>query len=196
MSISADALSCREVLRALDTLQEERRDALYIADVGNSQMIAARELEPRFERGFITSCGLGTMGFALPAAVGASFAVNDREYAPDGIRQLCVICGDGGFQMTMQELALVHECPLPLKIFIFNNSALGMIRLLQRRRMEGRLAASELSHNPDFAMLAAAYGLDAYTITVTDRPNLSGRLAEILDNPRSAVINIVCDDTF
>lgn len=186
---NGNALSCREVLRALDKLESERCDALYVADVGNSQMVAARELEPRFERGFITSCGLGTMGFALPGAVGASFA------PPNAVKQICVICGDGGFQMTEQELSSVFACPLPLKIFIFDNGALGMIKLLQRRRLAGRFAASELSRNPDFAALARAYGLEARTLTVADRAELVKRLTEILDFPQSVVVDVICDDT-
>ena len=194
LTLSEDALSCREVLRILDGLEAERRDALYVSDVGNSQMAAASELEPHFERGFITSCGLGTMGFALPGAVGASYAMS-RGAAPEGAKKLCVICGDGGFQMTEQELSSVLRAPLPLKIFVFNNGALGMIRLHQRRRFGGRFAASELSPNPDFALLARAYGLSAYTLTVSDRSELRDRLAAILDSPGSALIDVVCDDT-
>ncbi len=172
------ALSCDEVLCAVDDVCQSTGGCLYIADVGSHQMTAAKRLEPLFERGFITSCGLGVMGFALPASVGASYAVTD--FAKDGVcRQIVCVCGDGGFQMTMQELATLKDAPLPVKILIMDNRSLGMIAEMQRTRFGDRVFGSKLE-NPDFAAIGAAYGIDSRGFGINDRPRLREAIAGIL----------------
>jgi acetolactate synthase-1/2/3 large subunit len=121
-------------------------------------------------RTLITSGGLGTMGFALPAAIGAKFARPDAE--------VWVVAGDGGFQMTMSELATIAQENLDVKIAIINNGYLGMVRQWQEFFYEKRYAATPLV-NPDFAKLAAAFGIAATTVTkrgeVADAVNAARR---------------------
>ena len=172
------SLSCDEVLCAVDEVCHSMGGCLYIADVGSHQMTAARRLEPLFERGFITSCGLGAMGFALPGAVGASYAVRDagRE---DICRRIVCVCGDGGFQMTMQELATLKNAPVPVKLLIMDNRSLGMIAEYQRSGFGGRLFASELD-NPDFAGIGRAYGIESVSCGISDRSDLKRIISGII----------------
>ena len=188
ISIPEQFLSCREILRALNNCEAKRNDALYVADVGNHQMRAAREIEPCFERGFITSCGLGAMGFGRPGAIGASFS------PPEGCKQIIAICGDGGFQMTLEELAVLKATKLPIKIFLFDNFSLGMIRKMQDSLYEGRHTDSELDFNPDFELLAQAYGLDVARLDVSARNDLETKLNEILDKQENLFVHCVTGD--
>ena len=183
ITIHPDRLSGWEIMRLLDNAGQRRRDALYVSDVGDFQMAAARELEPLRERGFITSGGLGAMGFGLPAAIGASFA------APDDVRQILLLCGDGGFQMTLPELATLRQAPRPVKLFLFDNSALRMIVKMQDNRFEGRRFASSLADNPDFCQIAGAYGIPSVTIDVTRRDTLARDIDAVLDAPVSTLVH-------
>ena len=126
-------------------------DPIVVTDVGQHQMFAAQHFPVESPRSFITSGGLGTMGFGLPAAIGASSAAPDRTTV--------LFCGDGGFQMTIQELGLLAKLKLPVKVFIFNNSCLGMVRQWQELFFERRYGCTLLDNNPDFCMIAEAYGL-------------------------------------
>ncbi|HHW22337.1 MAG TPA: biosynthetic-type acetolactate synthase large subunit [Clostridiaceae bacterium] len=131
-------------------------DAILVADVGQNQMWAARHFEDKEGRRFLTSGGLGTMGYSLPAAVGAKFA------APG--RQVAAVVGDGGFQMSQFELGTISANNLKLVILLFNNSRLGMVRELQDRKF-GRITAVELDKNPDFIKLCDAYGIKGVRVT-------------------------------
>jgi acetolactate synthase-1/2/3 large subunit len=124
-------------------------DNVVIADVGQHQMWAAQRYRSSSPRGFITSGGLGAMGFALPAAVGVQLAKPET----------CVLCvsGDGGFQMNIQELATVHRLGLPIKMVIVDNKYLGMVRQWQQLFYERNYAETDLSDNPDFVEIAKAY---------------------------------------
>ncbi|MFA6947430.1 MAG: thiamine pyrophosphate-binding protein [Eubacteriales bacterium] len=197
----SDRLSCREILRQVDICEHELRDAIYVTDVGNHQMTAARELEPIFERGFITSGGLGVMGFGLPAAIGASLSLSAAdaagidtisEYSPLRARQIVLICGDGGFQMTMQELAPLARLrsALPVKVFLMDNNALGMIRTMQRARYEGHLMASELE-NPDFGAIAGAYGIKSVRLDINSRPTLAADIRAVLESRENIIVHCV-----
>ena len=127
---------------------------MIIADVGQHQMWAAQRYHSDSPRGFITSGGLGAMGFALPAAVGVQLAKPDT----------CVLCvsGDGGFQMNIQELATVHRLGLPVKMVIIDNKYLGMVRQWQQLFYERNYAETDLSDNPDFVEIAKAYKIHAF----------------------------------
>jgi acetolactate synthase I/II/III large subunit len=124
-------------------------DSVIVADVGQHQMWAAQRYRSPSPRGFITSGGLGAMGFALPAAVGVQLAKP----------QTCVLCvsGDGGFQMNIQELATVYRLGLPVKMVIVDNKYLGMVRQWQQLFYERNYAETDLSDNPDFVEIAKAY---------------------------------------
>ncbi|MGH9535783.1 MAG: biosynthetic-type acetolactate synthase large subunit [Terriglobales bacterium] len=137
--------------RVFARLRRISEQAFVVADVGQHQMWAAQRYRAAFPRGFITSGGLGAMGFALPAAIGAQLG---RPEAP----VLC-IAGDGGFQMNLQELATVRRCGLGLKMLVVDNQYLGMVRQWQQLFYQRNYAETDLSDNPDFVAIAAAYGI-------------------------------------
>jgi acetolactate synthase-1/2/3 large subunit len=137
-------------IRFLDELFSRLpQDSVVIADVGQHQMWAAQRYRSCSPRGFITSGGLGAMGFALPAAIGVQLA------RPES----CVLCvsGDGGFQMNIQELATIHRLGLPIKMVIIDNKYLGMVRQWQQLFYQRNYAETDLSDNPDFVEIAKAY---------------------------------------
>jgi acetolactate synthase-1/2/3 large subunit len=138
----------------------------FVADVGSHQMWAAQSLEIQAHQSFITSGGMGAMGFALPAAIGASLA-NEKK-------PVVVLAGDGAFQLNLQELQTVVRNRLPLKIIILNNECLGMIRQFQDSYFEGRYQSTYWGYSaPDFAAIAEAYGIPAKTISTPAEVNAS-----------------------
>jgi len=139
-----------------DLWRETKGRALVVTDVGQHQMWEAQYYHHDEPRSLITSGGLGTMGFALPAAIGAKFARPDAE--------VWVVVGDGGFQMTLCELATIFQEKLDIKIAIINNGFLGMVRQWQEFFYEKRYAATPLV-NPDFAKLAEAYGIRSMSVS-------------------------------
>jgi acetolactate synthase-1/2/3 large subunit len=144
-------------IRFLDELFSRLpQDSVILADVGQHQMWAAQRYRSSLPRGFITSGGLGAMGFALPAAVGVQLAKADT----------CVLCvsGDGGFQMNIQELATVHRLGLPIKMVIIDNKYLGMVRQWQQLFYERNYAETDLSDNPDFVEIAKAYKIHSWRL--------------------------------
>src|SRR6266571_5355415 len=150
-------------------------DSIIVADVGQHQMWAAQRYRSSSPRGFITSGGLGAMGFALPAAVGVQLAKPDATV-------LCV-SGDGGFQMNIQELATVHRLGLPLKLVIVDNKYLGMVRQWQQLFYKRNYAETDLSDNPDFVAIAKAYKIHAQRVSeeaMSEFPVASGT-ADVLD---------------
>jgi acetolactate synthase I/II/III large subunit len=144
-------------IRFLDELFSRLpENSVILADVGQHQMWAAQRYRSAAPRGFITSGGLGAMGFALPAAVGVQLA------RP----KTCVLCvsGDGGFQMNIQELATVHRLGLPVKMVIIDNKYLGMVRQWQQLFYERNYAETDLSDNPDFVEIAKAYKIHSFRL--------------------------------
>src|SRR3954470_16813411 len=132
------------------------QNSVVIADVGQHQMWAAQRYRSASPRGFITSGGLGSMGFALPAAVGVQLSKPDATV-------LCV-SGDGGFQMNIQELATVRRLNLPIKMVIVDNKYLGMVRQWQQLFYQRNYAETDLSDNPDFVEIAKAYRINAVRV--------------------------------
>jgi acetolactate synthase-1/2/3 large subunit len=144
-------------MRFLDELFSRLpQDNVVIADVGQHQMWAAQRYRSSSPRGFITSGGLGAMGFALPAAVGVQLAKPET----------CVLCvsGDGGFQMNIQELATVQRLGLPIKMVIVDNKYLGMVRQWQQLFYERNYSETDLSDNPDFVEIAKAYRIHGWRL--------------------------------
>ena len=158
--------------------RETKGDAIVATDVGQHQMWEAQYYHHERPRTLITSGGLGTMGFALPAAIGAKFARPESE--------VWVIVGDGGFQMTMAELATIVQEKINVKIAIINNGYLGMVRQWQEFFYEGRYASTPLL-SPDFAKLAEAYGIPA--LTVTQRAQVIPALQTSRDHKGPALID-------
>jgi len=146
----------------MHTLSKHSKQAIaYVADVGSHQMWAAQSLEVYANQSFLTSGGMGAMGFALPAAIGASLA--------QGKKPVVVIVGDGAFQMNIQELQTVVRNRIPLKIIVLNNNCLGMIRQFQDSYFEGRYQSTHWGYSaPDFTAIAEAYGIAASTISHTN----------------------------
>lgn len=147
----------RNFLDQLFARMPEDGTGTILADVGQHQMWSAQRYRASSPRGFITSGGLGAMGFALPAAVGVQLA------KPDSV-VLCV-SGDGGFQMNIQELATVHRLGLPIKMVIVDNKYLGMVRQWQQLFYDRNYAETDLSDNPDFVEIAKAYKISASLLT-------------------------------
>jgi len=144
-------------IRFLDELFSRLpENSVILADVGQHQMWAAQRYHSSSPRGFITSGGLGAMGFALPAAIGV-------QLAKAGTTVLCV-SGDGGFQMNIQELATVHRLGLPIKMVIVDNKYLGMVRQWQQLFYQRNYAETDLSDNPDFVAIAKAYKIHGQRI--------------------------------
>jgi len=144
-------------IRFLDELFSRLpQESVVVADVGQHQMWAAQRYRSSSPRGFITSGGLGAMGFALPAAVGV-------QLAKPGTCVLCV-SGDGGFQMNIQELATVHRLGLPVKMVIIDNKYLGMVRQWQQLFYQRNYAETDLSDNPDFVEIAKAYKIHSFRL--------------------------------
>src|SRR5947209_15671960 len=139
-----------------DIWKETHGDAIVVTDVGQHQMWEAQYYHHEKPRSLITSGGLGTMGFALPAAIGAKFARPDAD--------VWVVVGDGGFQMTMCELATIVQQKIKVKISIINNGYLGMVRQWQEFFYEGRYAGTPLL-SPDFVKLAEAYGIPGLMVS-------------------------------
>jgi acetolactate synthase-1/2/3 large subunit len=150
-----------------DIWEATQGEAVVVSDVGQHQMWAAQYYLNDQPYSVVTSGGLGTMGFGLPAAIGAQFAEPDRE--------VWAIVGDGGFQMTLPDLATVVQENLPIRIALANNNYLGMVRQWQEFFYEERYEATRLL-NPDFMKIAEAYGIQAWR--ATDRTEAQQAIAE------------------
>lgn len=137
-----------EVIRNINEVSEG--EAVLVTDVGQHQMFACRYFSCKVKRGFVTSGGLGTMGFGLPAAMGAQIALPNRK--------VIAVSGDGGFQMTLQELGTIAHNNIPLKMVVTNNRFLGMVRQWQELFFNKRYASTPIS-GPDLVVLASAYGI-------------------------------------
>ncbi len=159
-----------EVVEAVSRIGKS--EAIVVTDVGQNQMIGARYSTFRHSRSLLTSGGLGTMGFGLPAAVGAKVAAPERN--------VCVFCGDGGLQMTEQELGTIMQERLGVKVVLLNNNWLGNVRQWQQLFFGSRYSFTRLA-NPDFMTLASAYGIRHRR--VEDRADLDDAVAEMLADP-------------
>lgn len=157
-------------------------EAVFVTDVGQNQMWAAQFLKQTEPNRWATSGGLGTMGYGLPAAIGAQIAAPDKK--------VFAILGDGGLQMTVQELATIKDNSLPIKIILLNNSVLGMVRQWQTLFYKERYSHSVLS-NPDFELLSKAYGLDA--IKLTDAKDMKETIKKVVDYDGPIVVNCIID---
>ncbi len=177
---SKQGLTMGEVVRIAS--EKTNNDAILVTDVGQQQMIASRYFKFTQTRSNVTSGGLGTMGYALPAAVGAKIGQPNRV--------VFAMVGDGGFQMTIQELGTISQYNLDLKIIVLNNNFLGMVRQWQQLFFEKRYSFTELK-NPDFVGIAKAYGLASQK--VTSRNQLEGAIQEMIDHKGPYVLEVVVE---
>lgn len=164
---ATDSLSMGEVVRAVSNATHHK--AVLVTDVGQNQMISARYFKYTKERSFITSGGLGTMGFGLPAAIGATFGAPERT--------VCAFMGDGGLQMNIQELGTIMEQKAPVKIICLNNNFLGNVRQWQAMFFNGRYSCTPML-NPDYMKIASAY--DIPSKRVFTREELKEAIVEML----------------
>ncbi|MDD2380562.1 MAG: biosynthetic-type acetolactate synthase large subunit [Mariniphaga sp.] len=157
-------------------------EAILVTDVGQHQMIASRYFKFKHPRSNVTSGGLGTMGFGLPAAVGAQLGAPDRT--------VVAVIGDGGFQMTVQELGTIAQNKLPVKIIVMNNHFLGMVRQWQQLFFEKRYSFTELQ-NPDFIAIAKGFGIEAHKVEV--RGELESGIQKMIDHDGPYLLEVIVE---
>jgi acetolactate synthase-1/2/3 large subunit len=173
-------LTMGEVVRIAS--EKTNHEAILVTDVGQQQMIASRYFKFKHSRSNVTSGGLGTMGYALPASMGAKIGKPDRV--------VFAMAGDGGFQMTIQELGTIAQYNLDIKIIVLNNNFLGMVRQWQQLFFEKRYSFTEMK-NPDFVGIAKAYGLASQK--VTSRDQLETAIQEMIDHKGPYVLEVVVE---
>ena len=176
-----DILIPQEILAEINKIT--KGDVIVATDVGQHQMWAAQFLTFNNPYSILTSGGAGTMGFGLPAAIGAQVANPNKK--------VLAVVGDGGFQMTFQELMLIKEYNLPVKIFIINNSYLGMVRQWQELFHEKRYSSVDLSYNPDFIKIGEAYGIKS--IQLTNKKDLKKHLKKILESDEAVLVECIVE---
>lgn len=169
-----------DVIKKIYELTEN--DAFIVTEVGQHQMWSAQLYSKDSPRRFLTSGGLGTMGFGFPAAIGAKIANPEK--------QVVLIAGDGSFQMNLQEIATVIQYDIPVKVIIINNGYLGMVRQWQNHMFEGRLSESKV-FSPDYIKLTDAYGGKGYK--AENIQELEQKLNEALSNPGFAIIDCMVE---
>ena len=170
-------LTMGEVIKTINA--NSGGEAVIVTDVGQHQMIACRYAEFSQSKSNITSGGLGTMGFALPAALGAKMGALERE--------VVAVIGDGGFQMNIQELGTIFQTQAAVKIVILNNDFLGMVRQWQQLFFDKRYASTEMV-NPDFVKIAEGYFID--TKRVTEREEMTAAVAEMMKSDRPYLLEV------
>ena len=176
-----DVLIPQEILFEINKLT--KGEVIVATDVGQHQMWSAQFIKFNNPYSILTSGGAGTMGFGLPAAIGAQVANPDKK--------VLAIVGDGGFQMTFQELMMVKEYKLPVKIFIINNSYLGMVRQWQELFNDRRYSSVDLSYNPDFIKIGEAYGIKS--IQLKTKKDLKKHLKKILESNEAVLVECIVE---
>ncbi|ATV68450.1 biosynthetic-type acetolactate synthase large subunit [Fusobacterium pseudoperiodonticum] len=176
-----DVLIPQEILFEINKLT--KGEVIVATDVGQHQMWTAQFIKFNNPYTILTSGGAGTMGFGLPAAIGAQVANPDKK--------VLAIVGDGGFQMTFQELMMLKEYNLPVKIFIINNSYLGMVRQWQELFNDRRYSSVDLSYNPDFIKIGEAYGIKS--IQLKTKKDLKKHLKKILESDEAVLVECIVE---
>ncbi len=175
-----DGLTMGEVLKEINA--QTKGEAAIVSDVGQHQMIACRYADFNVSKSNITSGGLGTMGFALPAAIGAKMGAPERD--------VVMIAGDGGYQMTIQELGTIFQTKVPVKIVVLNNNFLGMVRQWQQLFFDKRYASTEIE-NPDFVAIAKGYHINAKS--VSKREDLAYAVKEMMETEGAYFLEVIVE---
>jgi acetolactate synthase-1/2/3 large subunit len=178
MNPTSEHLSMAEVIDALNDIT--KGDAVMVTDVGQHQMVTCRYAKFIQSKSNVTSGGLGTMGFALPAAIGAKYGAPHRT--------VIAVIGDGGIQMTIQELGTIMQFGVDIKILILNNEFLGMVRQWQQLFHDKRYSFVNIT-SPDFVMVAKGYGIEAQK--VSQRENLKAALKTMLDHNGAYLLEVM-----
>ena len=177
LDVTKKDLGMAEVIQEINT--QSKGDAIIVSDVGQHQMAACRYAKFNQSRSNVTSGGLGTMGFALPAAIGAKMAKPERD--------VVAVIGDGGYQMTIQELGTIFQTKVPVKIVLLNNGFLGMVRQWQQMFFDKRYASTTMI-NPDFITIAKGYHIK--TSQVTERSQLKDAVKEMMDSDEAFFLEV------
>ena len=180
-NVGEDKLLPQEVLKAVNDILDG--DAIVVTDVGQHQMWAAQYLTFKNPDTIVTSGGAGTMGFGVPAAMGAQVAARDKK--------VVLIVGDGGFQMTLEEIMMIRQYNLPVKIVLINNSFLGMVRQWQELFKDRRYSFVDLQCNPDFVKIAEAYGIKSERLKTKE--DLNNRLKDLILSDEGAIIDCIVE---
>jgi acetolactate synthase-1/2/3 large subunit len=180
MHPTSDVMTMGEVIDQLNELT--KGDAVIVTDVGQHQMVACRYAKFTKSKSNITSGGLGTMGFALPAAIGAKLGNSSKT--------VVAIIGDGGFQMTIQELGTILQFKIDVKILILNNNFLGMVRQWQELFFEKRYSFTDIV-NPNFTQIAKGYDIEA--LKIDQRTELSEALDTMLSSKAAYLLEVVVE---
>ena len=179
--VGEDKLLPQEVLKELDSIL--KGEGIIVTDVGQHQMWTAQYLTYQNPNSIVTSGGAGTMGFGVPAAIGAQVGAPDKK--------VVLVVGDGGFQMTFQELMMLKQYNLPVKILIINNSFLGMVRQWQELFKNKRYSSVNLEINPDFVKIAEAYGVTSARLKTKE--DLKTKLKDLIMSNEGVVIDCIVE---
>ena len=179
--IAKEFVDPKEFLGKLAKAMED--DGVFVADVGQNQIWATAFFRIKEHQRFMTSGGMGTMGYAIPAALGAKLA--------DSKRQVVASCGDGGFQMSMMELATMAQQDVPLKIIVYRNNYLGMVREYQHYSYKDRYAMVDIAGKPDLDMIAKAYGMDYQVIDGSS--DIDKEIGLFLKNKHAVLLEVLTD---
>ena len=167
-------------------------DAIYVADVGQNQLWSCKHYKMKNGR-FLTSGGMGTMGYSLPAAIGAYFAEQENAHLEDGReeKEIIAVMGDGAFQMSLMELATLRQYSANVKIIVFHNGVLGLVRQYQKTAYKEHYSMIDLSGNPDLSLLSKAYGLSYFSIK--ENKEVKDGLRAFLDKEENGILEVFLD---
>ncbi len=179
--VAEDKLVAQEVLEELNNIL--KGEAIVVTDVGQHQMWTAQFIDYETPDSIITSGGAGTMGFGLPAAIGAKVAMPEKK--------VVLVVGDGGFQMTFQELMMIRQYNLNVKVLIINNSFLGMVRQWQELFHDRRYSFVDLTYNPDFVKISEAYGIKG--VKIKTKEDLKTKLKELIESDEGVIIDCIVE---
>ena len=180
-NVGEDKLLPQEVLKAVNDILDG--DAIVVTDVGQHQMWAAQYLTFKNPDTIVTSGGAGTMGFGVPAAMGAQVGARDKK--------VVLIVGDGGFQMTLEEIMMIRQYNLPVKIVLINNSFLGLVRQWQELFKNRRYSFVDLECNPDFLKIAEAYGIKSERLKTKE--DLKNKLKDLILSNEGVIIDCIVE---
>ena len=179
--VGKDKLLPQEVLKAINDILDG--DTIVVTDVGQHQMWAAQYMTYKNANSIVTSGGAGTMGFGVPAAIGAQVGARDKK--------VVLIVGDGGFQMTLEEIMMIRQYNLPVKIVIINNSFLGMVRQWQELFKDRRYSFVDLECNPDFVKIADAYGIKSERLKTKE--DLENKLKDLILSDEGVILDCIVE---
>ena len=177
---SSDDLRMAEIINKLT--ERDNGDMVVVTDVGQHQMVTSRYFRFNEKRTNVTSGGLGTMGFGLPAGIGAKLGAPHKK--------VVVVMGDGGYQMTIQELGTIMQFGVDVKLLVLNNNFLGMVRQWQQMFFDGRYSFTDIQ-NPDFVQIAKGYGI--YGEKIEDRSQLDQAMDQWLNSEGSSLLEVLVE---